>query len=106
MTYAESQNGQFRDKTLICRDCGGTFVFTAGEQAFYQTKGLLNEPRRCPSCRNARRQERNSAPAPAREMHPVVCAECGAATTVPFVPRNDRPVYCSSCYDRVRAGNL
>jgi len=22
---------------------------------------------------------------------------------VPFLPRNDRPVYCSSCFDKVRA---
>jgi hypothetical protein len=23
---------------------------------------------------------------------------------VPFAPRSDRPVYCSSCFDKVRAG--
>jgi CxxC-x17-CxxC domain-containing protein len=22
---------------------------------------------------------------------------------VPFLPRNDRPVYCSNCFDKVRA---
>jgi CxxC-x17-CxxC domain-containing protein len=38
-----------------------------------------------------------------REMHPVVCAECGADTLVPFLPRGDRPVYCSPCFERVRA---
>ena len=32
----------------------------------------------------------------------VVCADCGAQTMVPFLPRQDRPVYCSSCFDRVR----
>mgnify|MGYP005853390161 CR=1 FL=1 len=92
---------EFKDKTLVCRDCGSNFIFTAGEQAFYQEKGLVNEPKRCPSCRALRRQERTGQPA--REMHPVVCAECGAHTTVPFVPRNDRPVYCSTCYDRIRS---
>jgi CxxC-x17-CxxC domain-containing protein len=40
---------------------------------------------------------------PQREMHPAVCAECGAQTMVPFLPRNDKPVYCSTCYDKVRA---
>ncbi len=101
MSYVEHQVGQYRDKSLICRDCGGTFVFTAGEQAFYQEKGLLNEPRRCPVCRSSRRQERGVAGS--REMHPVICAECGVETTVPFIPRNDRPVYCSACFERVRA---
>ena len=35
-------------------------------------------------------------------MHTVICAECGAETQVPFLPKNDRPVYCSTCYDKVR----
>ena len=34
----------YEDKTLICRDCGAEFVFTAGEQAFYAEKGFQNEP--------------------------------------------------------------
>ncbi len=101
MSYTESQSTQLHDRSLVCRDCGATFVFTAGEQAFYQEKGLLNEPRRCPSCRSARRAERGAGGV--REMHPVVCAECGVETTVPFIPRNDRPVYCSSCFERIRA---
>ncbi len=31
-------------------------------------------------------------------MHEVVCAECGGPALVPFLPRNDRPVYCSTCF--------
>ncbi len=26
-------------------------------------------------------------------------------TTVPFVPRGDRPVYCSDCYDQMKGGS-
>lgn len=88
------------DKTLICRDCGVTFVFTAGEQSFYQEKGLVHDPQRCTACRAARRRERTGQPP--REMHQVVCAECGAQTMVPFLPRQDRPVYCSTCFDKAR----
>ncbi|WP_376794386.1 zinc-ribbon domain containing protein [Thermogemmatispora sp.] len=95
----------FVDKTLKCRDCGNEFVFTAGEQEFFQQKGLLNQPARCPSCRALRRQAAGggsrSERAP-REMHTVICAECGQEARVPFLPRNDRPVYCSSCYDKAR----
>lgn len=91
----------FVDKTLKCRDCGEDFVFTAGEQGFYAEKGLLNEPQRCPTCRANRRQER--AGGAGRVMHPVVCANCGEETTVPFFPRNDRPVYCSSCFEQMKA---
>ncbi|HZR44350.1 MAG TPA: zinc-ribbon domain containing protein [Ktedonobacteraceae bacterium] len=95
----------FVDKTLKCRECGNDFVFTAGEQEFYQQKGLMNQPGRCPTCRAARRAasgnvgNRERAP---REMHTVICAECGSETQVPFLPKNDRPVYCSPCYDKVR----
>jgi CxxC-x17-CxxC domain-containing protein len=95
----------FVDKTLKCRECGNDFEFTAGEQEFYQQKGLVNQPGRCPNCRAARRNAsaggRSSERAP-REMHTVICAECGAEAQVPFLPKNDRPVYCSSCYDKVR----
>ena len=94
------------DKTLKCRECGNDFVFTAGEQEFYQQKGLMNQPGRCPSCRTARRNASGGAGGRAerapREMHTVICAECGNETQVPFLPKNDRPVYCSTCYDKVR----
>ena len=97
----------FVDKTLKCRECGNDFVFTAGEQEFYQQKGLMNQPGRCPSCRSARRSSSGgmgggrSERGP-REMRTVICAECGAETQVPFLPKNDRPVYCSTCYDKIR----
>ena len=90
----------FADKPLRCRDCGIDFFFTAGEQEFYATKGLLNDPQRCPACRANRRRERNGEQP--REMHRVTCAECQAETTVPFLPRLGRPVYCSICFERIR----
>jgi len=85
----------FADKMLPCRECGVDFVFSVGEQEFYAQKGLMNEPQRCPTCRAQRRRQRSSE---SREMHEVVCAECGGPALVPFLPRNDKPVYCSSCF--------
>ncbi len=114
----------YTDKVLRCRECGVEFVFSAGEQEFYASRGLMNEPGRCPACRAARRQRLAQSGGvasnvgsggatsyssdrgysrPQREMHPAVCAECGADTMVPFLPRNDKPVYCSTCFDKVRA---
>lgn len=46
------------DKTLTCKDCGSTFVFTVGEQKFYKEKGFDNEPQRCADCRRARKTQR------------------------------------------------
>ena len=31
---------EFQDKTLVCKDCGKEFIFSAGEQAFYAEKGF------------------------------------------------------------------
>lgn len=33
-----------------------------------------------------------------KPRHQVTCADCGVSTSVPFRPRGDRPVYCTSCY--------
>ncbi|NLA58402.1 MAG: zinc-binding protein [Firmicutes bacterium] len=95
--------GAFVDKVLVCRDCGGEFVFSAGEQAFYEEKGFQNEPVRCPECRRNRKQQRNGGARPRqREMFTAVCADCGMETQVPFRPQLDRPVYCRDCYARHR----
>lgn len=92
----------YQDKTLECRDCGDEFVFTVGEQEFYASRGLMNEPTRCPACRQQRRQQRDSAQGAPRQLHEVTCAECGGVARVPFIPRQDRPVYCSTCYEKMR----
>ena len=90
----------FEDKSLQCSDCGATFTFSADEQQFFQTKGYTNEPKRCPSCRRARKSERYTSGGSERQMFPAVCAECGQETEVPFQPREDRPVYCRDCYSK------
>ena len=100
----------FVDKTLQCSDCGTTFTFSASEQEFYAAKGYTNEPKRCPSCREARKAERNGIGGygsyrTSRQMFPAVCAQCGKECQVPFEPREGRPVYCSDCYSKVRLSN-
>ena len=104
----------FEDKTLTCSDCGASFTFSADEQENFQSRGYTNEPKRCPECRQARKTERysnsgnsygsrsNSGYSSERQMYPTVCAECGKSTSVPFEPRQGRPVYCSDCYRKVR----
>ena len=100
----------YQDKTLQCRDCGQDFVFTAGEQEYYAQKGFTNEPRRCPSCRQARKAQQGGGGsygssssygssygngggsygggyerAP-RQMFDAVCSNCGKETQGPFQP--------------------
>ena len=86
-------------------ECNQSFIFSADDQQYHADKGYTNEPKRCPSCRQARRANRGydggfggGFGGGRREMHPVVCAECGKDAEVPFIPRGDRPVYCNDCY--------
>jgi len=120
--------GKFSDKTVVCRDCGKEFIFSAGEQDFYATRGF-SEPIRCPECRAARKAGRESGSGDfggaeryggagggfggggrsgrsgrggegSRPMFKAICADCGAETEVPFEPRQGRPVYCRDCFEK------
>ena len=86
----------FEDKTLTCKDCEADFTFTAGEQEFYQEKGFTNEPLRCPACRVAHKKMIRAN----RVTHEGVCCECGGPAKVPFKPTQERPIYCSDCYEK------
>ena len=108
----------YADKTLNCRDCGTPFVFTAGEQEFYAQKGFTNEPTRCQPCRQQRKSQMNGRGSDngggyrerpmsggSREQFTTPCAGCGKEATVPFVPRNHKPVYCDDCFQDQRRGS-
>lgn len=96
----------FQDKTITCSDCAATFIHSADEQEQFQARGYTNEPRRCPTCRQARKSQTGNSgySSSPRQMFPVKCADCGKDTQVPFEPRGDKPVYCSDCFRKVRPG--
>ena len=98
----------FTDRGLRCADCGATFTLSANEQEFFAGKGFTNEPKRCPDCRASKKQERGGGGGyggSRRQMHPATCAACGVQTEVPFLPSQDRPVYCSQCYNTMGSAN-
>ncbi len=88
----------YQDKELVCKDCGNTFIFTAGEQEFYAEKGFQNEPKCCKECRTARKANARGN----RELFVGQCASCGKEAKVPFQPKDDRPIYCSECYAKMK----
>ena len=101
------------DRTLTCVDCGTEFVHSAEDQEYYALKGFVSDPKRCPSCRAARRSMREVGDGPGREgsgnggpreYFAIVCTRCGNQAQVPFKPRMDKPVYCSDCFREVKAG--
>lgn len=102
----------FVDRILICADCGGEFIFTAGEQLFFLDKQFKNDPKRCKPCKSRRSggvaQASGTGPAAAglsRTETRTECSECGISTTVPFKPTQGRPVLCRQCFKNKRAPN-
>lgn len=122
---------EFEDKSIVCADCGQTFVHSAEDQSRYAERGFTNEPKRCRDCRAKRkvqsgggggggggqsrgprrefssgggrmRSSDGGGARPQREFHEAVCAECGATTTVPFKPTQGRPVLCRDCFRNKR----
>ena len=87
----------FVDRTLKCADCGGDFVFTAGEQLFFHDKQFKNDPKRCKNCKG-----KKSSGTGVRSETRTLCSECKAETTVPFKPTQGRPVLCRHCFQERR----
>lgn len=87
----------------------------------------FSDPQRCPTCRQARKQQRNSDSGDSyggggggygggggssysgggggggygggqRQLYPATCSECGKDTEVPFNPSPGKPVYCRDCF--------
>ena len=100
---------EFLDRLLVCADCGGEFIFTAGEQLFFLDKQFKNDPKRCKPCKSRRSANGVVAtpggPAAAgisRTETRTECSECGVSTTVPFKPTQGRPVLCRQCFKNKR----
>ncbi len=94
------------DRTLTCKECSESFIWTAGEQEFYASRGLEHPPARCPSCRERRRAGSGGGGRGGfggggeRRMYSATCSNCGREALVPFQPRGDKPVYCSDCFEK------
>jgi CxxC-x17-CxxC domain-containing protein len=99
---------EFLDRLLTCADCGGEFIFTAGEQLFFFDKQFKNDPKRCKPCKSRRAGaglNPGTGPAAAglsRTETRTECSECGVETTVPFKPTQGRPVLCRQCFQDKR----
>jgi CxxC-x17-CxxC domain-containing protein len=100
---------QFVDRFLKCSDCNDEFVFTAGEQLFFNDKQFKNDPKRCKLCKAKRaglgRSSNPNAVAAlpfSRTETRTQCSACGIETTVPFKPTQGRPVLCRSCFQLKR----
>jgi CxxC-x17-CxxC domain-containing protein len=93
---------EFQDQLLKCIECDRDFLFTAGEQEFFRDKQFKNPPKRCKACKTHRVAVLGGRPTPVpsipRTETRAVCSHCRKETTVPFRPRQGRPVFCRECF--------
>lgn len=60
---------KFADRTRTCVDCGDDFIWTVGEQEFFHEKGFTDPPKRCKTCRQAKKAARGESGSRQRDRH-------------------------------------
>lgn len=103
----DEDDGNFKDKTLLCRDCEGDFIFSSEEQAFHAEKGFDNEPVRCKECRVAKKARMNGDSGGGRggrgggDRGPMKCYNCQGeghmSRDCPQERKERGPVTCYNC---------
>lgn len=88
-----------KDVTLICKECGEPFPFTAKEQAFYLKQGFEHVPTRCLNCRKQMREKREQG----KEFTAIKCKITGKVGRVPFKPDDPNDVYSGEVFDQIFA---
>lgn len=85
---------ELQDKTLVCKECGKDFTWTAGEQEFFASKGFRNKPTRCKDCRKQNRQRVEA------EYFKITCSNCKEVGEALFKPSNpDAEIFCKKCFE-------
>ena len=98
-----SRDNDREDTTVTCADCG--------DECTVPFVPRSNKPVYCSDCFRQYKPDDSSRDRPSRddrgsrnsrdndrEDTTVTCADCGDQCTVPFVPRSNKPVYCSDCF--------
>ena len=111
-SFRNSRDNDREDTTVTCADCGDQctipFVPKTDRPVYCRDCFRKNKPDDSGNDRPSRddrgsrysRDDRGSRYSRDndREETTVTCADCGDQCTVPFVPRSNKPVYCSDCF--------
>jgi hypothetical protein len=61
---AQPTNSQPGDTEIKCRDCSTSFIFSAGQKAWYKARGMDSIPTRCDSCNSKNKALLATKPCP------------------------------------------
>jgi CxxC-x17-CxxC domain-containing protein len=95
MSGSKVKESELEDRTLMCKDCGNKFIWTAGEQKFFLDKGLQNIPKRCKPCTAFYKTKLREK----KPMFWIQCANCRIKSEVPFEVQTD-DVLCEKCFNK------
>ncbi len=104
--YSRDDRGSRNDRrdestTVTCSDCGTEctvpFVPRNNKPLYCSDCFRQNKPQDSGNDRYSR-DDRGSRNDRRDESTTVTCSDCGTECTVPFVPRSNKPVYCSDCF--------
>ena len=99
--------GRRESAVVTCADCGTEcevpFVPRSNKPVYCNDCFRDNKPESLGDDRYSRNDRRESRrddrfSRSRKESAFVTCADCGTECEVPFVPKTDRPVYCSDCF--------
>ena len=102
-----SDNARGESATVTCADCGTEceipFIPKHDRPVYCSDCFRQNKPSQHDDYRNERqsrnnRNSRYSQDNARGESATVTCADCGTECEIPFIPKHDRPVYCSDCF--------
>ena len=95
----ESDKKVYKDVTLLCKECGKGFTFTAKEQQFYVKQGFEHVPTRCHECRQQARERRDKG----HTFYPIKCKITGKVGRLPIEPDDPKDVYSAEVFEEVFA---
>ena len=88
--------------TTTCGDCGNEcqvpFKPKEDRPVYCRECFQNHKPQRPSGGGRFGRNDRDSRDRRPREMHTTTCGDCGNECQVPFKPKEDRPVYCTDCF--------
>ena len=88
--------------TTTCGDCGNEcqvpFKPKEDRPVYCRECFQNHKPQRPSGGGRFGRNDRGSRDRRPREMFTTTCGDCGNECQVPFKPKEDRPVYCTDCF--------
>ena len=111
-----SRNNKREFTTVTCADCGTEceipFVPKTDRpvycsDCFRQNKPKSSDNEKYSDNRKEKfsRNDRHSSEQMPRKSAIVTCSDCGIDCEVPFIPKHDRPIYCSDCFRKNKSRN-